>query len=476
MGRKKKKKYFTMYEEDDLHDLEDEFDQGHAAPQSVYHPYTYTQRQYDYTAPAGGYNYDFQKFSTWNWGYANTYDPSVPEDKLHYKTPIGYKTPTRHDIEKELRKRGHISTFHNENMVCNMARFFYFKLVGEQGLKQPYESLSASDPKTFVEKYPVQAGLHAFLLKCPMKGNGPLEKAINAFEELAKASKKDDKSVLKVDVISENGINIRQDVYMDADYRELMDRMEHNQDKKVGILQKLSLIQDFGTEFKVEKEITERLAPNSRITSRRRLHDYSQLHMVEAYQRLLPNYQMKLLHKDLIIKAHVEKKILKQKMIMIVDYSGSMNNKEKQEWVLALLMDRLRYVLKGEGELFFSYFTFVTSSLEFIHIHDRQSVFDFWKTYRTSPNACGTDVGRIVHYIGEEVEKGRLHNLDVNLSSDKPELLVVNDGQDQIKTTAFTYKTNAVTLMQDNVELKELCKANRGRYVHISKDDKVHYE
>lgn len=463
MGKKKKKKYLESFlEEEEL----DEF--PHAFPHT-YNPFGYSQQSYSYNTPVREYNYDFQQLNSWNWGYASAYNPNIPEDKLYYAVPVGYKTPTRNDIEKELRKRGHLSTFHNENMVCNMARFYYFKLVKKHGLKPFYH---VSD---FKDKFPVIYALDKFLIECKMKGSGPLEKAINAFEQLLIDSEKDKASVLKLDQITDGGISIRESVFRDADYNELMDRMEHNQDKKVGILQKLSLIQDFGTEFKVEKETIEKLAPNSRLVSRRKLHDYSQLHMVEAYQRLLPNYKIKLLHKDLIIKAHVDRSVLKQKMIMIVDYSGSMNNKEKQEWVLALLVDRMRYVLKGEGELFFSYFTSAPTSLSFTHIHDRKTVFDFWKTYKTSPNACGTDVGRIVSYIGNQVSGGKFHNLDVNLSKDKPELLVVNDGQDSIKTSAFTYKTNAVTLMQDNTELKDLCKANSGRYVHITQENKVEY-
>jgi hypothetical protein len=39
-----------------------------------------------------------------------------------------------------------------------------------------------------------------------------------------------------------------------------------------------------------------------------------------------------------------------------LDYSGSMNNTPKQIWVNAILIDRFRYVIQGEAEVFFSYF------------------------------------------------------------------------------------------------------------------------
>jgi uncharacterized protein with von Willebrand factor type A (vWA) domain len=42
----------------------------------------------------------------------------------------------------------------------------------------------------------------------------------------------------------------------------------------------------------------------------------------------------------------------KQKIIILLDYSGSMNNTPKQIWVNAILIDRFRYVIQG-AEVFF---------------------------------------------------------------------------------------------------------------------------
>ena len=40
--------------------------------------------------------------------------------------------------------------------------------------------------------------------------------------------------------------------------------------------------------------------------------------------------------------------------------------------------------------------------------------------------------------------------------------------QDSVKTNAFSYKTNALTLVDgENPELKKLCIANKGKYVYI---------
>ena len=79
----------------------------------------------------------------------------------------------------------------------------------------------------------------------------------------------------------------------------------------------------------------------------------------------------------------------------------------------------------------------------------------------------------MIDHIGKEIASGKLHNLAIDLSKEKVEALVINDGQDTIKKDAFTYKTNAITLIQDNSELMQLTRKNKGKYIHITRDDKV---
>lgn len=45
--------------------------------------------------------------------------------------------------------------------------------------------------------------------------------------------------------------------------------------------------------------------------------------------------------------------------------------------------------------------------------------------------------------------------------------------QDTIHSEEFPYKCNAITLMQDNDLLKKLCLKSRGKYIHVSYNEKV---
>jgi hypothetical protein len=126
--------------------------------------------------------------------------------------------------------------------------------------------------------------------------------------------------------------------------------------------------------------------------------------------------------------------------------------------------------MKGEAEVFFSYFVHETSDLKFHHIKNREDVIAFWQQFSNSPNGGNTAVGDMVEYISSEIQAGRLHNLNVDLSEEKPEILVINDGQDRIGTNAFPYKVNAVSLLEFSNELKDLCLATGGKQIEITNE------
>jgi hypothetical protein len=84
-----------------------------------------------------------------------------------------------------------------------------------------------------------------------------------------------------------------------------------------------------------------------------------------------------------------------------------------------------------------------------------------------------TEVGDMVEHISNEIQAGKLCNLDVNLSEEKPEILVINDGQDDINTDEFPYKVNAVSLMSFSNQLKDLCLNTGGKQIEVTEDDEV---
>lgn len=437
----------------------------------------------------GGFNRNSGYYSNWYnssssknyWSSFNWGTDDDDNDNLVISEHGNYITPK----ESEIRLKSsdyRLHTKENIKLTKNLARYFYHQLVEStdiwvEGCKDP-ENV---DPK-FQHDYNIYKGVAEALKSIQVYGNSPLDKAVHVLKEILyqQDSKRDGKSKVNSSDLSE-GLeeslftgDFNDETLSDPIFNELSDLNSFTKKFKSDILRKISLVKNFGSEFKVEKEIEEKIVTNSSIIVKKKLRDFSQIINVELYQRLLPNFHAKLVTKDLVINAPVDRTEHKQKIIMLVDFSGSMHMDEKQKWVCAVLMERLKYVMKEECEIFFSFFVHRTDQLKFIHLFDKKSAINFWRSFSTEPNGGDTYLGDMVNYINKSInEEKRLCNLDVDISQEKIEILAINDGQDSVKTSEFSYKTNAISLMQMNDELKNLCIKNNGKYIYVDSQDVI---
>lgn len=421
-----------------------------------------------------GYNYR----SSWSWGnFGSSFQQEDDDNNLSIKPNEGYFTPKSDEIKRKIDRS--CNSEENIKLIKEMSRFFYYRMLDEKDyFDEKFKDLSLLSEEE-VNEFNTKKKFYEDLWDKYVPGYSPLEQAISIFNELVKDKKGSKNPVIQIETLDKKGLEIKfdEDTIKDPILNELLDTNMFGTKFKSDILNKISLIKNLGSEFKIQKEIEEKIVPNSQIIAKKLMNDFSQIYNVDLYQRLLPNFDIKLLTKDLVVNVPVDRTDHKQKIIILVDYSGSMREDEKQKWVVALLVDRLKYCIKGECEVFFSYFVNDTSTLNFTHIYDRKTAIEFWTTFSTMPNGGDTQLGDMVNYIKDQIEnKHQLCNLNVDLSKEKVEILSVNDGQDTIKTNNFTYKTNAISLMDcDNKELRELCLKNKGKYVFIDNNQITTY-
>ena len=393
------------------------------------------------------------------------------DDNLFVKDPINYITPTAVEIKKKVRAPKQSSI----DLIKELARVCYFKMIDEKEYVSDkfidYDNLSDEGKGTYQSKKPLFDSIYDQFIP----GFTPLEQAISIFLKLKEGkdegSPKDDDEETDM----RKGLDFDRELYSDPDINDQLDLNDLSKNRKMDILNKLSLIGEFGGEFKVEKEISEKIVANSDQYSKMIMRSHDQLTMIDTYQRLLPNFNVKFLTKDLTVSVPVDRKEQTQKIIIILDYSGSMHDDEKQIWVNGILIDRFKYVMKGEAEVFFSYFVDDPDELDFQHIKSKEDVIKFWHSFSNSPNGGMTEVGLMVERIADEVASGKLCNLDVDLSHEKPEILIINDGQDDIHTDKFPYKVNAITLLEYNSDLKDVCLNTGGKLIEVQYDDVYAY-
>lgn len=415
------------------------------------------------------YNSKKKSYKSWSWGCFGTFSFEEDDDRnLLVKSCEGYYTPTNDTIRSEL--RSYHTTSKNCEVVKDLSRFFYYRMIDEKDFWIDEVKDPENIPEKYANDYAFKSQLFEPLWDKFIPGDTPLQKAVNVFKQLMdkkEPHRKNEKELNQKDL--ESTIEFHEEIYQDPDINELLNANLLASKDKFKMLNYISLLKDLGTEFKVEKEIDEKIVANSRLVTQKMMRDYSQIVNVEMYQRMLPTFQQKFLTKDLTVNVPIDRTEKKQKIIILLDFSGSMRSGDKQQWVTSILVDRLSYVMKEEAEVFFSYFVHEPDDLNFFHLYDRKSVLDFWRIFSNHPNGGDTNIGGMVNYIKNEIEQKRLHNLNVDLSADKPEILVIHDGQDSVKTNQFTYKTNAITMLDGvNEQLKKLCINNDGKYVYIN--------
>jgi len=390
------------------------------------------------------------------------------EDNLFVKEHDYYYTPSDYYVRSILKRMGRHSS--NADIVREMSRFFYNRMIQDpeyiaDKYLNPNETMDVEQIEGKKDFYQNLWDLEF------IPGNSPLEKALYVLEDVMRQTNdKGEMTPSKMDFKYFKSNLPDKDQYFDGSLNKLMKKRNLDSFRQVQVLQRICLVNKFGSKFQVKKTVTEKRVSNSDIHKLKRIVEYGELPNAPLYQRVFPNYMTKLLAKDLHVNTPIKREESKQKIIMLVDFSGSMNEEYKQNWVMGILSDRLRYCMKGECEIFFSYFLTKSDLLDgrfqFTHITNEKEALDFFENFSTDPSGGDTEIGHVVEAIRHEIEENkRLFNLDVDLSKEKPEILIINDGDDTVKTDTLTWKTNAITIGSKNSELENLCNQTDGKYI-----------
>ena len=408
------------------------------------------------------YSWTPTRWSSFSWNSVVLDDDDNSE--LFVKEPESYMTPTVAEIKAKINIFGK-SKF---DRIKDLCRVCYFKMIDEKDYIA--EMWKEKEGDNFYEK---RKAMCDNVYETFLPGHTPLEQAIAIHHKLEDIEATANRTKYEHTLHKSRRFEFDRDDYCDPAINTQLDLNELSKKRKMEILNKISIIGDLGNQFKVEKETSEKEVANSHVYRKRIMRDYEQFTRTEVYQKLFPNFRARFLTKDLVVNIPVQTSEKKQKIIILCDYSGSMNETEKQVWVNALLIDRCRYVIRGEAELYFSFFVNNPNHLEFTHLKNAKDVIEFWKTFSNYPSGSMTDIGRIVTYVSDEIKKGRLKNLNIDLSKERPEILIINDGQDRVGYDSFPYKVNAISLMEFSNELKNLCVATGGKQIEITEENRI---
>jgi uncharacterized protein with von Willebrand factor type A (vWA) domain len=387
----------------------------------------------------------------------------------------GYETPKYKEINNKIPRSTSFDNY-EKNLVKDLSRMF--ASYSDEFLKDDKELDISSKTNKEIDEITKKQEIIKEIKNKRIPGFSPLDRAINAVNSLKVNNDNVNLSGLSLEELrnSLEKMNFDEDIFFNPEIDLAAGECPYFKDEssKLSILNKIALIKRFGDKFKVKKEIFQKEILNSKEVKSVILKNLSEIYKVNPYKFSIPQFITELATKSLHINQFIETSVEKQKIILLIDESGSMNNLHVQEWVCAILIDRFRYVIKGDAEVFVHYF--IEGFRESIHVKNKKDVNEFWsKIYVQNPIGGMTKIGECIEKIQEEVLFKNYFKFGVDLSYEKPEILVLHDDRDPLYTDEFNYKTNAFGLNRFHQELKDLSLKSGGKYIYVNGDEIKEY-
>lgn len=377
--------------------------------------------------------------------YLKTFSWKAKEEvnnKDYIKSAPAYTSPNNSRINYRLGNYD-LETKSNRDFIKESSRFFYHKMMEEENwVNKRYEDVDLITDEAEKNSVLKKKAIYDTLDTASIPGFTPLDQAVFLFYTLLEEDNRtnggaNSGNICNMDtsqmVQKIGAINMTDSLLYDPTLEEFEDTPQPKNAPKpfkgnyLKTLNKLALIENLGSEFKIEKEVEEKISIVGDIPAIRKMDSYSQVVDADLYQFAMPDFGLKFVKKDLMCNLKVEKTEHKQKIICMVDSSDSMQDNYKQEWLATILLDRLRYAAREEAELFI--LTYRVNVEKSWHVFDKKSALDFWRTYDYYTDSCTTEVGKCINYVDQQVKNGDFMGMGVDLSQENPEILVIGDGQ-----------------------------------------------
>jgi hypothetical protein len=195
-----------------------------------------------------------------------------------------------------------------------------------------------------------------------------------------------------------------------------------------------------------------------------RMKSHSQVSVLRPMSQLAkPDFKLRFAKKELYVK--VKRSSAKQVIIIAIDNSGSMNQKEKKMRVSAYLINTLDSVASGDGVAYICWFESSIDKEKIIKVSNKEEAIAFYETGNIgSFDMGGTNVMNVITVIAQCIEEGRFGEHELK-DLHKPNLIIVNDGNDAVDPNYVSpLVTHAVVLGLDNYDLKKVVESSGGEY------------
>jgi len=171
------------------------------------------------------------------------------------------------------------------------------------------------------------------------------------------------------------------------------------------------------------------------------------------YQKSRAYFWYKVATRQSTVRERVSRTEKKQLLFVIVDCSGSMDSGERIAKACGIVMNRLKAVMAGEAELYFSFFD---SALKKVyHAGTPEEAKALAEKVRTSNFSGGsTSIDSAMKQAQKKIEE-----IVAEGATYRPELVVITDGDDKISSKPADFagtKVHAFVVEESNKALTDL--------------------
>lgn len=195
------------------------------------------------------------------------------------------------------------------------------------------------------------------------------------------------------------------------------------------------------------------------------MENFSEVFHSDLVNMAFPDFNKKLATKDMYVKNRFVHQEKSQNLIMLVDDSGSMNDPQKRAMLQAALTLKLSDTSDAHN-LYIGTFEMHIYGFKKIEKDTKFSDIDFIRLTKGN-----TDVNGCIMKTIECIRNRKLFGFgrqDIPLSEDHFEIMVINDGEDQVNPDYHPQiKIHALCLKAPNINLKNICHRSGGTYNHI---------
>lgn len=198
----------------------------------------------------------------------------------------------------------------------------------------------------------------------------------------------------------------------------------------------------------------------SRKKKSRPIREYAEVSKVSPIYYAMPHFSYKFATKQLNRVIGYEERFQKQILVLVIDDSGSMNEKEKRALVKAILVNRCQAVIKGDATLYVA--TYEADLDPFVKLETEEDCLAVVKKFFTFSRG-GTDIQRAIEKISNMMENGKID--EFVLEGRNPQIVFLHDGQDHVDPDFEpSVPTHGFMLGQDNSNMKSICYNSSGSY------------